>query len=543
MTETVQHADPQATTLTWGTEIAEEPYLGHPGLQYRDRPRSVLQMLETVPQWSGRTFIVQGDRRISYETFLAAVDEGAEILEHNGVLPGSRVLLFAYNSPEFVLAVWAIWRAGGVPVMANRWWSQAEIDNAVALTHPVLALTDLPTLNAGTARRLLMSNLSPAFDSDPDAPRRPDMSVGREDDDALVIFTSGSTGVPKAVSLSQRSVIANQHNLLLRSRQLPQDLDPEAPQAASLVCTPLFHVGGVSNLITQPIIGGRLVLNEGKFDPVQVLQIIEREGVHRWGGVPTMASRLLEHPDLDKYDLSSLRSFPLGGAPLSPQLLDRLRRKLPQLERRGLANTWGMTESGGFITAAGNRDLAQRPGTVGSPYPIAELHINEPDGNGVGEILVRCPTVMLGYVGLKDDATVDADGWLHTGDLGHLDADGYLYLDGRSKDIVIRGGENIACRHVEQALLEHPDVRDVAVVGIPHLDLGEEVAAVVVLRAGTEPTTGELRDFAKPRLAYFEMPTQWFVQYDELPTLPGEKVDKRTIRTELESKLGAGHPG
>ncbi|MCG2621211.1 acyl--CoA ligase [Arthrobacter sp. I2-34] len=541
MTETVRHADPSAPAVRWGTETVEEAYLGHPGRQYRDRPRSVLQMLDTVPQWAERAFIVQGERRIRYGTFLAAVDEGAAILERNGVVPGSRVLLFAYNSPEFVLAVWAIWRAGGVPVMGNRWWSQAEIDNAMALTHPVVALTDFAGLEAGAARRVMLSELSPAFDAAPGVPgHRSERHEGGEDDVALVIFTSGSTGVPKAVSLSQRSVIANQHNLLLRSRQLPQDLDPEAPQTVSLVCTPLFHVGGVSNLITQPIIGGRLVLNEGKFDPVQVLQIIEREGVHRWGGVPTMAGRVLEHPDLEKYDLSSLRSFPLGGAPLSPQLLDRLRSKLPQLERRGLANTWGMTESGGFITVAGNRDLAQRPGTVGSPYPIAELRIDNPDEHGVGEILVRCPTVMTGYVGLEDDATVDGDGWLHTGDLGHLDEDGFLYLDGRSKDIVIRGGENIACRHVEQALLEHPDVYDVAVVGVPHADLGEEVAAVVVLRAGAEPTSEMLRDFVKPRLAYFEVPSRWFLQRDELPTLPGEKVDKRTIRAELEARLGGG---
>lgn len=541
MTQTIPSSDQSATVVKWGTETVEESYRGHAGVQYRDRPTSVLQMLDTVPQWAGRTFVVQGDRRISYDAFLNAVEEGALILGRNGVTPGSKVLLFAYNSPEFVLAVWAIWRAGGVPVMGNRWWSQAEIDSAVALTRPVLALTDLPGLSVNSARILPMNTLSPAFDSKAESRWQADRTLGQEDDEALVIFTSGSTGVPKAVSLSQRSVIANQHNLLLRSRQLPQDMDPEAPQPVSLVCTPLFHVGGVSNLITQPIIGGRLVLNEGKFDPVQVLQIIERERVHRWGGVPTMASRLLGHPDLEKYDLSSLRSFPLGGAPLSPQLLDRLRRKLPQLERRGLANTWGMTESGGFITVAGNRDLAQRPGTVGTPYPIAELRISEPNENGVGEILVRCPTVMRGYLGLDDDRTLDAEGWLRTGDLGHLDADGFLYLDGRSKDIVIRGGENIACRHVEQVLLEHPDVHDVAVVGVPHADLGEEVAAVVVLRTGTEATAEDLRDFAKPRLAYFEVPTKWFLQYDELPTLPGEKVDKRSIRAELESTLGAGH--
>src|SRR5690606_2349639 len=143
----------------------------------------------------------------------------------------------------------------------------------------------------------------------------------------------------------------------------------------------------------------------------EVLELIEREKVHRWGGVPTMAARVLAHPDFDRRDLSSLRSFPLGGAQVSTALLERMRTKLPQLRQRGLANTWGMTESGGFVTVAGNRDLERFPGTVGRPYPVAELRIRDPDETGRGEIMLRSPTVMLGYLGI-DDGTVDADGWL-----------------------------------------------------------------------------------------------------------------------------------
>jgi long-chain acyl-CoA synthetase len=204
-------------------------------------------------------------------------------------------------------------------------------------------------------------------------------------------------------------------------------------------------------------------------------------------------------------------------------------RKLPQLERRGLGNTWGMSESGGFLTVAGNRDLAQRPGTVGRPYPVVELRIADPQDGGSGEILVRSPTVMLGYLGLDDD-TVDADGWLHTGDLGHIDEDGYLYLDGRSKDIVIRGGENIACAHVELALAAHPDVVEVAVFGLPHPELGEELAAVVVHRPGTAPTAEQLREHLTGSLAYFEIPTRWEIRTERLPTLAGEKTDKKSLR-------------
>ena len=271
-----------------------------------------------------------------------------------------------------------------------------------------------------------------------------------QDAPALVLFTSGSSGAPKGVLLSQRAVIANQHNLLIRARRLPQSMDPKGTQPAVMVSTPLFHIGGVSNILTNLISGGKLALGVARFDPASVLMTIEKERIQTWGGVPTMASRVLEHPDFTKRDLSSLSSFPLGGAPVSQALLSRLAERIPQLKGRGLVNTWGMTESGGFVTVAGSDDLERYPGTVGRPYPCAELRVDDPDEDGNGEILVRSPTVMLSYIGV-DDGSIDRDGWLHTGDLGYINDEGYLFLTGRSKDIVIRGGENVACAHVEGA--------------------------------------------------------------------------------------------
>jgi acyl-CoA synthetase (AMP-forming)/AMP-acid ligase II len=246
-----------------------------------------------------------------------------------------------------------------------------------------------------------------------------------------------------------------------------------------------------------------------------------------------MAVRVLGHPDFESYDLTSLRSWPLGGAPVSPQLLDRIRAGLPNLRTRGLSNTWGMTEAGGFLTVADGRDLLERPGTVGRPYPVVEVRIDRPGPDGVGEVVAHSPTVMLGYAG-RDDDTVDAQGWLHSGDLGHLDEDGYLYIDGRSKDMVIRGGENIACPHVEAALMAHPAVLEAAVFGIPHADLGEELAAVVVHRDPTEPATVDaLRAHLAESVASFAVPTKWRLTATPLPTLAGEKVDKRELAAEF----------
>ena len=527
MTVTTPTGPSSAVDLSrlWGVRVVPGTYARHPGLVHEPRPRRLLELFAGTARWADRDLLVQGDRRLTHGEFQQAVPAAAALLREQGVQPGQHVLVLSYNRLEFPLVVWACWWLGAVPVLGNRWWGPEELQHALALAQPVLSVSDLPDPSPLAAHLPIESFSDPAAHRSPPAAHEP----GSEDEPALVLFTSGSSGLPKGVVLSQRSVIANQHNLLRRSRRLPQDLDSDAQQAVTLVCTPLFHIGGVSNILTAVITGARLVLTEGRFDPAQVLELIERERVQTWGGVPTMAVRVLEHPDLGRRDLSSLRSWPLGGAPLPPSLLERMTTALPQLAERGLANTWGMTESGGFVTVAGNADLRERPGTVGRPYPCAELRIDQPDTGGVGEILLRSPTVMLGYLGV-DDGTVDSEGWLRTGDLGHLDADGYLYLDGRSKDIVIRGGENIACASVEAALLAHPDVVEAAAFGVPHEELGEELVAVVRCRDGAAVTAEQLSRHLRDRLAYFAVPTQWEITQDPLPTLAGEKVDKRSLR-------------
>ncbi|MDT2005798.1 acyl--CoA ligase [Rhodococcus opacus] len=512
--------------VQWGSGVVEGEYAGHPGLLYETSPGSIVAMLDHTERWTGRDYVVQGDRRIRHDEFVAAVPAAAALLAERGVGPGDRVMLLSYNSPEFILATWATWWLGAIPVYANRWWSNTELGHALSLTEPSVVVSDMADL-ISERRAVDIADLTAAYERRGTAPEA--YPTEEIDAPALILFTSGSSGAPKAVELSHRSVIVNQHNLLARSRRLPHLLDDDAPQLVSLVCTPLFHIGGVSNILTNLVTGGRLVLTHGKFDPGEILGLIQDEGVQSWGGVPTMATRVLEHPDFDSYDLSTLRSFPLGGAPLPSTLLERMTRKLPQLKKRGLANTWGMTESGGFVTVAGNADLERYPGTVGRPYPCVELRIDSPDENESGEILVRSPTVMLGYLG-RDDGTVSGDGWLRTGDLGHINEEGYLFLDGRSKDIVIRGGENIACVHVEKVLLDHPGVVEAAVFGVPHEDLGEELVAAVTHRPGAPVDVDELGEYCRTRLAYFEVPTLWRIDDQALPTLAGEKLNKKAIR-------------
>ena len=518
---------------TWGDEVVDGEYGGHRGLVYRQRPRTFDELLTGVQRWAPRAFLVQAERRITFGEFFGAVRAARELLAPLGIAPGDRVLLLGYNSPDWVLSLWAIWSLGAVPVLGNRWWSPKEAAHCLGLIAPRAVITDAPGLVVGDIPVVDIAGLadccSDATDALPDIPGPRD-----EEDPAVILFTSGSTGMPKAVVLPFRSVVANQQNVLARSRQLPQDIPADSPQPVNLISTPLFHIGAFATLITQILTGGRIVFNTGRFDPAQVLHLIEAEKVQRWGAVPTMAIRLLEHPEFDSHDLSTLRSFPLGGAPVPPVLLERMVRRLPQLQGRGVVNMWGMTESGGFSTVAAGPDLERFPRTVGRPLPAVEVRIADPDEKGSGEILVRSPAVMLGYLGMPDD-TVDSDGWLRTGDLGHLNDEGYLFIDGRSKDMVIRGGENIACPHVEAVLLRHPDVVEAAAIGLPHPELGEELAAVVVHRPGGRvPTEAELAEHMAAEVGYFEIPTRWRIREQPLPTVGTEKIDKRSLAAEFE---------
>lgn len=535
MSNTVPRTSPPSiggVDSPWGDEVVAGRFAGHPGLVFARRPKSFAELLTGVQRWTRREFLVQGERRITYGAFFGALAGARNRLREAGVQPGDRVVLLGYNSPDWVLALWGIWAAGAVPVLGNRWWSNREAHHSIELVAPRVVLTDAAELIPSGPTVLEIDALAGFFAETHGAPADVPGPVD-EDDAAVILFTSGSTGMPKAVQLPFRSVVANQHNVLARSRQLPHLIPADAPQAVNLISTPLFHIGAFATLITQTLTGGRIVFNVGRFDPAQVLTLIERERVQRWGAVPTMAIRLLEHPGFDSYDLSSLRSFPLGGAPVPPVLLDRLATRLPQLQGRGVVNMWGMTEGGGFSTVAASPDLARHPRTVGRALPTVELSIADADEHGTGEILVRSPTVMSGYLGI-DDHTVDSDGWLHTGDLGHLDDEGYLFIDGRSKDMVIRGGENIACPHVEAALLRHPDVVEAAALGLPHPELGEELAAVVVHRPGGRiPTEDDLTRHMAGEVAYFEVPTRWRIREEPLPTIGTEKVDKKNLAREF----------
>jgi long-chain acyl-CoA synthetase len=523
----------------WGTSV-ERRDGAIPFLCYSPRRRHVVELLDDAARWSDRTHLIQGGRRLSFaQMFVASARVAAQFAEA-GLRPGDRLLLLAANSPEWVISLWAGLRVGAIVALGNGWWSGPLVEHAVALISPRLVLADAKraALVPAGVTVLTVDEVRDRVDagaaSGEAAAAVPAPPPGAEDDPAVIIFTAGTTGAPKPVVLAHRSVIANLHNLLVMSRRLPQQVDGSRPAAVSLQSGPLFHIGGLQSLLLALLGGNTLVFLEGRFDPGQVLDVIERERVTWWGAVPTMASRVLEHPSITGRDLDSVRSISMGGAPVQPALVQRLRNAFPNAGR-GMSTIYGMTETGGTVAAASGVTMTEHPTTAGAPLPVVDLRIDAPDAEGDGEIVVRTPGQMVGYWGTAPGDTaadlIDGEGWVHTGDQGRV-VDGLLYVTGRIKDLIIRGGENIAPAHVEAVLLGHPAVRNVAVLGLPDPDLGERVAAVVQLEPGAEVGEADLAAFAARELARYEVPADWWLRTEELPMHDSGKTDKRTLRAD-----------
>jgi long-chain acyl-CoA synthetase len=519
----------------WGGEVVEELVEGRPCLVYRERRRHIAAMIDDLRRWGDRVSLVRGERRICYADHVRHIDLVAAELIRRGLRPGGRVMLLAGNSPEWVTVFWAVFRSGAVAVPSNAWWSAAEVAHAVGVIQPDLVFADArraALLPAGgrVVAVLGEDEVRELLEHAPAEVAPVTVEPATEDEPGMILFTSGTMGAAKGVLLSHRSVIANVHNLLARTNRLPSRLGPDHEGTVSLMCLPLFHIGGIQTLVTAQLSGGRLLFLDGRFDPVQVLSLIERERVRFFGGVPTMVSRVLDCPRLPEFDTSSLVSVAMGGAVVVPELAERIKRGFPSA-RRSITSVYGQTEAGGALTSANGTDLLDRPGCVGRPLPVVEVRIANPGPDGVGEVTARTPTLMTGFWadGTELENPVDSRGWLHTGDLGRLDADGYLYIVGRSREIIIRGGENVAPGHIENCLLQHPEVADVAVVGLPHASLGEEVAASVVLRRPAAATPTELAAHCRAGLAHYEVPSRWSVSTNALPLNAAGKVAKRDV--------------
>ncbi|MEL7480843.1 MAG: fatty acid--CoA ligase family protein, partial [Pseudomonadota bacterium] len=361
------------------------------------------------------------------------------------------------------------------------------------------------------------------------------------DDDASIMYTSGTTGKPKGALASHRAIISNMFNALtcrarryLRAGEPIPEPDPDPANAnAVLLSVPLFHATGAFAVLVPSLATGGKIVTMYKWDAGEALGIIERERINAIGGVPAIAWQVLEHPDREKYDLSSINSVAYGGAPSAPELVSTIKSTLKEAQP---SNGWGMTETCATATQNFGEDYVNRPTSAGAPPPAVELKIVGPDGETlpageVGELWCKGPSNCKLYWNRPEaTATTFIDGWVVTGDLAKLDEEGFVYLVDRAKDMLIRGGENIYCIEVENALYDHPAIMDASVVGIPHKVLGEEVGAVVQVKPGKTTTVDDLRAHVASQLAAFKVPVEIVIQSDPLPRNANGKILKPVLR-------------
>ncbi|MFZ3566734.1 class I adenylate-forming enzyme family protein [Streptomyces sp. BH097] len=520
-------------------ELVQEDVLGARMQVFAHRRKSLADVVAASVGHGERDYIVTEDERISFAEHARQVASLARVLEEEyGVGKGDRVALLAANGPGWVVAFWATVSLGAVAVGYNAWWTAQEIEYGLGHTRPKVVLAD--------ARRAALVDGSrvPLLTFEKDVPelvrRHPDAEPPRpeidEDDPAVIMYTSGTSGRPKGVVHTHRNLLAVIDYLCLNNQLMAEMGDPIAPQdRRHLLALPLFHIASLHNLAVPRLVdGGAVVMHQGRFEAERVLRLIERERVTNWGAVPTMAHRIVEHGDLGGYDLSSLTSFSLASAPSSPAFHERLRAALP-VARDALANSYGLTESCTGAAVATPADLAVAPDSLGRPVVAVELEVRDPAGRPLpegqeGEICLRSPYVMLGYWEDQEatDQAIKAGRWLHTGDIGMLE-DGRLRLTSRRSDLILRGGENVYPAEIEGVLAECPGVRECLVVGVPHPDLGQEVAAVVVTDADAGLTQETLAAYVRERLAYYKVPSRWRITSESLPRNATGKVVRRDV--------------
>ena len=516
-------------------------------------------------EFGDKTFLVYQQERFSFAESLDLALRMARVLkEKYEIQLGDRVAICARNSPEWCMAYMAITLIGAIAVPMNSWWKSPELKYGLSdsdtklifldparldLVQPFLDSLDVqivmfkPEVESAFPEFYKLARSVEPLSQD----ERNEIEVVPEDK-ASIMYTSGSTGMPKGVLSTHRNIInalytwkfVKEITEILRPELLEEN--PEFPPAL-LANVPLFHVTGSHAQFLASFIYSRKFVMMYKWDAEAALKLIEQERISVFHGVPTMAWEIMQSPNFDTTDLSSLRGVQSGGASRPPEHLNMIMQKFPDSAIPGLG--YGLTETNAIGAIISGKFYASRPNSTGRPTPpVTSVKVVDDAGNtledgGVGEICIKGATVMKGYWNNPEaTAEVIKDGWFYSGDIGMLDELGFLIILDRAKDIVIRGGENIGCAEVEYAISEHPEVSEVSVYGIPEERLGEMLCCSIMLQADSVLNSEQLTSFLSSRIAGFKIPERIFFQYEQLPRIATGKIAKKELRVKTMEFLG-----
>ena len=473
--------------------------------RYEGLPSSLVCMLrDTVDRDAGREALVEtgGGPRLTYQELWDRAARVAGGLRAAGVGPGDRVAIRLGNGVDWVLAFFGTVLAGGIVVPVNTRFTEDEVGYVIT--------------DSGAA--YIVQPGSPLPDGEPYVVDDP-----APDDPAAIFYTSGTTGFPKGAITTNANFLSNCETCR-RILSLGGQGDMR-----TLVSVPLFHVTGCnSQLLLAVYLGGATVIMP-QFDVGELLRAIEAERIDVLTTVPAIYWLAINQPQFLETDVSSVRALSYGGAPIAPELVTRIVKAFPEAR---VGNGFGLTETSSVTTYLPH-EYVQHADSVGFPAPVCDVRIDEPGPDGVGELLIRGPNVVAGYWNKpRETAETFVDGWLHSGDLARIDSEGLVHIVDRAKDMINRGGENVYCVEVENALAGAPGVFEAAVVGVPDEVMGEKVGAVLVPAPGGRIDVPAVLTYLRERIADFKVPQYVVVRPDPLPRNPGGKLLKRRLRDE-----------